>query len=257
LSGLLRKESTSLAEIGRLVRFEPGLTAWVLRARRERNLCSDAPCFTIEDAINSLGFPCLHEMAEEVTRSQVFDQPLEAYNLHREEFWRWSVATALGAELLGEMTGEDPDLCFTLGLMHNVGILAVDTWIAQQSPGLVFGQREFPREFSAAEGALMGFTHAEVGATLLASWGFPSAMSEAVRAQYVPLRGGPNARRSCLLHAAKWLGAAVCSEDFSPRLPEGRHLDVLRLPSYELVKLVVEVRVKIGEVRNAVCRYAA
>jgi HD-like signal output (HDOD) protein len=247
---ILRDGSATAGELGRIVRLEPGLAAQVLRARHEQGPVQQDRCFTVEDAMNSLGFAQLRELVGDTTRTQLFDRPLEVYNLEMDEFWRRSIATALGAELLAEVTGEDADVSFTMGLLHNVGMLAVDAWARENSPELVFAHRSWPRDYSPAEGAVLGFTQAEVGAALLNLWDFSSAVTEPIRAQDLPLRQGAHARRSCLLHAAKWLAAAVCTEDGTPRLPESRFLDVLRLPSYELVKLVVEVRVRLGSARN-------
>jgi len=257
LASLPRDGSASLSEIGRLVKLDVGLACRVFRAAFESATEDEVPCFTLEDAINKLGSGYIHDLVKQVNRSQALNRPLESYGMEMDEFWRWSVSTALAAEVLAQSTGEDADVAFSLGLLHNAGIFAVEEWVRQESPGLAFAHRGWPREYTSAEVTFLGFTHAEVGAVLLNLWQFPRATTEPIRHQYVPLRFGPHARLTCLLHAAKWLAAAVCSEDGMPPLPDARYLDVLRLPSYELVKLVVEVRVRIGHARQAVCTLAA
>lgn len=257
LSSLPRDRSVSLGALGSLVRLDPGLTCRIFRAAHEKADEQNLPCFTIEDAINTLGFGYIQTLINQVTRSQALDRPLEAYGLSTDECWRWSVATGLAAEVLANHTGEDADLAFSLGLLHNVGIFAVEEWIRQESPGLVFAHRGWPREHTSAEAAFLGFTHAEVGAALLSLWQFPRALTEPIRHQYVPLRYGPHARLTCLLHTAKWLAAAVCSEDGMPQMPESRHLDVLRLTSYQVAELVVEVRIRVGQARETVRTLAA
>ena len=247
---------SSLGELTRLVRYEPGLAAQILRTRQA---CPKVftPSFAIEDAINDLGFTYVQDIALEATRSQVIDQPLDVYNMSMNDFWRRSVSTAIAAELLAEATGEDAGLSFTIGLLHNIGMLAIDVWARNESPELVFAHRTWPREFSMAESSLLGFTNAEVGSALLAGWDLPQRLSEVVRLQYVPLRFGPYARSTCLLLAAKWLSAAVCLENGMPKMPEAVFLDVLRIPSFELAQMVVEVRVRLGGVRNALHLTAA
>lgn len=257
LSHLLHTGVPSFSEIGRLIRLDPGLACRVLREANEEDRPLVDPCFTIEDAINRLGFSRIHELVARVTRAQVFDLPLEAYGMEVEDFWRLSMATALGAELLAQHAGEDSDIVYALGLLHSVGMFAVDEWIRRESPGIAFSRRGFPRDFSAAEGAILGFTHAEVGAALLSSWHFTRATTEPIRHQYVPLRVGPHARLSCLLHVAKWLGAAVCSDDRIPLMPDPRYLDFIKLPSFELNRFVVEIRVRIGQARQAIETIAA
>ena len=256
LEALFYEGPSSLGEVTRLVRYEPGLAAQILRARQA---CPKVftPSFAVEDAINDLGFTYVQDIALDATRSQVIEQPLDVYNMSMDDFWRRSVSTAIAAELLAEETGEDTGLSFTIGLLHNIGMLAIDAWARQESPDLVFAHRSWPREFSMAESALLGFTNAEVGSALLSSWDLPSRLSEVVRLQYVPLRFGPSARSTCLLLAAKWLSAAVCLENSAPQMPDSSYLDVLRIPSYELAQMVVEVRIRLGGVRNALHLTAA
>jgi HD-like signal output (HDOD) protein len=257
LSNLLQTGQVSLGELGRIVRLDPGLAIRVLRTAYGSADKPIGPFFTIEDAINRVGCSRLTEMVRTVTRSQVLDLPLGVYGLNTEEYWRASVSCAVAAELLAERTGESRDTAYIAGLLHNVGMLAVEAWAREEESCLAFACREWPREYSAGEGAVLGFTHAEVGAALLSAWNFPMTVREPVRFQYVPLRYGMQARMSCLLHTAKWLSAAVCTEEGAPRFPDNRYLDVLRLTSYELACMVVEVRVRMGEVRNVVGAIAA
>jgi HD-like signal output (HDOD) protein len=175
------------------------------------------------------------------------------------EFWRWSVATGIAAQVIAERSGDDADVAYAIGLMHRVGMLAVEEWARLESSFLVFAHRGWVREYCAAEAAVLGFTHAEVGAALLHAWNFPQSIREPIRCQYVPLRYGPHARMTCVLHAAKWLGATVCADesDAAPEFPADRYLDVLHLTSFDLAKLVVDVRIQLGGVRNHLAARAA
>jgi hypothetical protein len=59
---------------------------------------------------------------------------------------------------------------------------------------------------------------------------------------------------ACLLHAAKWLRAVVCADEEaagSP-LPASVILQPLRMTPEKLARLVVELRLKLGSVRNLV-----
>jgi HD-like signal output (HDOD) protein len=259
LAGLLHHGSPTLGEVARLVRLDPGLAMRLLTAAYQYSDLIDGPCYTIEDAINRIGHAEFRQLVKDGMSEQVIDWPLCVYNLDTAELWRWSVAGALSAELLAERVGEDADIAYTLGLLHRVGMFAVEEWARHNASWMVIAGRSFPREYTAGEAALLGYTHAEVGAALLSSRNFPLTLSEPIRFQYVPACRGPYSRLACLLHAAKWLCAAVCSDetDRTPALPENRFLDALHLTSYELIRFVVEVRIRLGAVRNAVALRAA
>jgi HD-like signal output (HDOD) protein len=259
LSGLLHEEDVSLQELGGLLRLDPGLTARVLKEGNRLAAAHAQHCFTVEDAVNMIGFNRLALMIGEVAKSQIFARPVSLYGLDAEEWWRWSVSCALASELLAEHTGADVSVAYTVGLLHSVGIVAIDEWALNKAPSLIFMPRGVLCEFVASERALLGCTQADVGAAMLRQWGFPTIMVEPLRWQYAPHCSAGYSRMACLLNAAKWLRTVVCTEDDRrpPPLPDAVVLRPLRLTPERLARFVVELRIRLGEVRNRVEAVAA
>ena len=259
LCGLMQEEEVSLQELSSLLRLDPGLTARVLRMGNLLAAAQGKYCFTVEDAINLIGFNRIAAMIEAVAKSQIFARPVSLYGLDAEEWWRWSVSCALAAELLAEHTSEDINVAYTMGLLHSVGIVAIDEWALNKAPSLIFMPRGVLGEFIESERALLGCTQADVGAAMLRQWGFPAIMVEPLRWQYAPHGSAGYSRLACLLNAAKWLRTVVCSEDGCrpPPLPDAVVLRPLRLTPERLVRFVVELRIRLGEVRNLVEAVAA
>ena len=252
LYSLLRGGDPTLQQVSSLLRLDPGLTARVLSLGNRFSAARGEHCWSVEDAINTVGFDAIHDMVSEVADAQVFSRSLSVYGYDAEEIWRWSIACALAAETLAERTGEDVSVAYTVGLLQSAGMVAIDDTVAAKEPTLVFAPRVFPREFADAERALLGFTQADVGAVLLRSWNFPAIMVEPIRWQHTPLGSAGYARMACVLHAAKWLRAVVCADEDAepPALPPDVLLQPLRMTPEQLVRLVVDVRVKLGSVRN-------
>lgn len=232
------------------------------RVRQMGNLLAAAHaqhCFTVEDAINRIGFHCIASMIGEVSKSQIFARPVSLYRLDAEDWWRWSVSCALAAELLAEYTGEDVSVAYTVGLLHSAGIVAIDEWALHKAPFLIFMPRGVLCEFVESERALLGCTQADLGAARLRQLGSPAIMVEPLRWQYAPHCSAGYSRMACLLNAAKWLRTAVCTEADRrpPLLPDAVVLRPLRLTPERLVRFVVELRIRLGEVRNRVDAVAA
>ncbi len=244
----------SLLEIGRLIRLDPGLTARVLHMGNRRSSEKGEACFTVEDAINEIGFNDVYALVSEVTASQIFVKPLQSYGIEAEELWRLSLSCGLAAELLAEQTGEDASVAYTVGLLHGVGMAAIDHWALRHAPTVMLLSQGLPRECADTERALIGFTQAEVGAAMLRQWDFPLTMVEPVRFQYSPRSSAGYVRMACLLAAAKWLRTAVCADEdrLPPPLPEAAILHPLRLNGDRLARLVVDVRYRLGAARNLV-----
>jgi len=255
----LQEEKLSLHELGGLLRLDPGLTARVLQMGNQLAGARAQHCLTIEDAINLIGVNRIAAMIEEVGKAQIFARPVNLYGIDAEEWWRWSISCALAAELLAEQTGEDSSVAYTVGLLHSVGIVAIDEWVLHKAPAIMFMPRGVLCEFVESERALLGCTQAEVGAAMLRHWGFPATMVEPLRWQYAPHGSAGYSRMACLLNAAKWLRTVVCADDDrqSPQLPDPVVLRPLRITAERLARFVVELRIRLGEVRNQVEAVAA
>jgi HD-like signal output (HDOD) protein len=249
---LLRGGDPTLQQVSALLRLDAGLTARILRMGNRFSAARGEHCLSVEDAINAVGFDTINTMVSQVADEQIFSRSLGLYGLDAEEYWRSSVTCALAAEVLAEHTGEDTSTAYTIGLLYNAGMVAIDQAVSSFEPTLTFAPRNFPREFADAERSFLEFTHADVGAVLLKSWNFPVTMVEPVRWQNTPLGSAGYARMACLLHAAKWLRAVICADEDCemPPVPPAILLQSLRITPEKLARLVVEVRVKLGLVRN-------
>ena len=103
--------------------------------------------------------------------------------------WKHSQAVAAAAKRIAELLSNDPDVArnaFTAGLLHDIGKLALALNFEEQYQGalkLAEKQRLSPVE---VEAQVFGATHAETGAYLLAVWGLPLPIVEAVARHHAP-----------------------------------------------------------------------
>lgn len=259
LCRLLHEEDVSLQELSGFLRLDPGLTARVLQVGNQIASARGQHCLSLDDAINQIGFNRISSMVGQVAKAQIFSRPVGLYGLDAEEMWRWSISCALAAEMLALQAGEDLSTAYTVGLLHNVGIVAIDEWVARNVPSLQFMPHSVLCGFVESERALLGCTQAEVGAAMLRQWGLPVTIVEPLRWQNAPHGSAGYSRMACLLTAAKWLRNVVCTEDDhdTPPLPDGVVLRPLRLKPEQLARYVVELRIRIGQVRNLVEAIAA
>jgi HD-like signal output (HDOD) protein len=259
LCSLLHEENISLQELSGILRLDPGLTARVLQVGNQLAAARGLHCLSLEDAINQIGFNRIAAMVAQVAKAQVFSRPVSLYGLDAEELWRWSISCALAAELLAAHAGEDMSTAYTVGLLHSAGIVAIDEWVMHNAPSIMFMPRSVLCDFAESERALLGCTQAEIGAAMLRRWGLPATLVEPLRWQNAPYGSAGYSRMACLLAAAKWLRTVVCMEDDrdTPPLPEAVVLLPLRLRPEQLGRFVVELRIRIGQVRNLVEAIAA
>jgi HD-like signal output (HDOD) protein len=252
LKRLLADGNSSMAEIVELIRLDPGISARVLQTANSAYYCKGARCSTVDDSVNRVGYDQVYELVAYAVASQVLVRPLEAYGIEPDQMWLSAVACGLAAETLASLTGEERDIAYTVGLLHGVGMLAIDEWVVRHNPGLRIPRYDFPREACENERALLGFTQAEAGAALLRHWDFPVVMSEPVRWQYFPRSTAGHQRMACLLHAAKWVRSTVCapSQSAIPSPPDAWLLQPLRLNTSQLESCAAEVQDQLANISS-------
>ncbi len=252
LKRMLGDANSSLDEIVGLIRLDPGITARVLQTANSVYFSQSVRCSTIEMAVQRVGFAEVYDLVSYAVASQVIIRPLAVYNIEANVMWKNAVACALAAECLALRTGEDMRVAYTIGLLHGLGMVAIDEWALRNAPTLCLTSAGLPREATEQERGFFGFSQAEVGSALLRDWEFPTAMSEPLRWQYTPRASVGHVRMSSLLLAAKWLRSAVCAgrvEGF-PALPEPAHLQPLGLNPGVLPGMVADVSARLDEVSS-------
>jgi HD-like signal output (HDOD) protein len=249
LKHLLADGNSAMHEIVALIRLDPGIAARVLQMGNSAYFSKGVRCFTVDEAVNRVGFEQVYELVSYAVASQVLVRPLTCYGIEADDLWRMSVACALAAEAIAERTTQDRHVAYTIGLLHSVGMVAIDEWALRGAQKIQFKHSGFPREAIESERATLGFTQAETGCALLKDWGFPHSISEPVRWQYTPRASASQARMATLLFAAKWVRSTVCAPagTAGPAVPDAGQLTFLGLGASALQTVACEVAKRLDE----------
>lgn len=248
LKQMLCDGNSAMHEIVALIRLDAGIVARVLQLANSAYFSKGVRCFTVDDAVQRVGYDHVYELVSYAVASQVLVRPLEVYSIEADDLWKMSVAGALAAELLAERAREDCNVAYTVGLLHCVGMVAIDEWALRNARTLRLGAVGFPQEATAAERATFGFTQAEAGGALLRHWGFPAPIVEPVRWQYSPRASASRERMATLLYAAKWLRNSVCGH--RPPPPPAVQLQPIGLAPAALDGLALEVAKRLATVSS-------
>ena len=250
LKFLLGDGNSSMHDIVALVRLDPAIAARVLQTANSAYFGGGVRYTTVGEAVNRVGYDQIYELVSYAVASQVFVRPVDLYGIEADDLWKMSVACALAAEVIAERTRQDRSVAYSIGLLHCLGMVALDEWALRNAQSLRFSSRGFPLEAVEAERAALGFTQADTGATLLRNWEFPPEMAEPVRVQYAPGASVAHLRMATLLFAAKWLRSAICAPNTAetPPLPEAVQLGVIGLTPTALAAMLPEVSRRLGAV---------
>ncbi len=195
LQNLLRDPRTSTADVLDLLRLDPTLTARTVGMANRAFFGGGRTCTTLDEAVQRLGFTEVYRIVATVAAQSVFRQEMPLYGFAEGDLMEESLSAAILMPLLNTVVDVpmSGDQLYTIGLLHALGKLSLSHYaetagIRKRLSGLS------PRALTAAERRHFGHSYPEVGATMMAAWGFGEPLVEAVREQVeTRLAGRPEA----------------------------------------------------------------
>jgi len=185
LMSLLQQQDVNLDPIAETLSLDQALAAKVLQLANSPFYGMSGRITSIRDGINILGLRPLSTLVLAAVLTVQFDQ-LHGKALHLEEFWCHSIGCAVAARALAEEQGLDEASAFTAGLLHDVGLLVLDSLYPIEMAQALQWAVENDAPHLQAEQALLGVSHAEVGAWLAGHWHFAPEVLEAIAHHHNP-----------------------------------------------------------------------
>ena len=181
LTELLRSGRAGAADIARIVETDMAMAAKVLQLANSAYFGRRSPVSKVSEAVAYLGTETLRALVlhtEAVSELSV-DPAIPGFELETLQAHCTRVAR-VAAAVATETDAGRGESAFTAGLLHDIGLLVL---AAQDGAGLaelITAAREQVRPLHLVERARHGVTHADIGAHLLALWGLPHPVTEAV-----------------------------------------------------------------------------
>ncbi len=206
---------SSAVELSKIIAKDPPLAVRILKLANSPYYGFARRISTIEWAIVALGFETLRETVLSLTMIDLFRGPaLKHFDPRR--FWRHADDTATAARALAkEIKYRLPGEAYTAGLLHDIGLLVLYKYFRddfEEIQRLIYDGNLQP---SQAELAIVGVTHADVGAWLADRWSFPSYFVEAIRYHHNPAFAEVNPTLTSIVHVANQIASVsgyTCSD---------------------------------------------
>lgn len=186
LLSLLKDENTSNNQIEQILRYEPGLTANILKLTNSAYFGLPNKIGSIRQAILMIGWKRLIQIVLTSCVSAIIDKPVQGYDLSAGDLWRHSVAVSVASEILvKELKLKVSEEVFTAALLHDVGKMVLGRYV-KEDISAIDGDEMQDVPFEQVERSMFGIDHAEIGANILQRWSFPPEMIQAVRWHHDP-----------------------------------------------------------------------
>lgn len=174
---LFRRADSDVDEVVKLMRRDPALAAEVLRRCNLSLVGEEEPVTDINDALFRLGFYEVYRLSVSLFGMQALTLAKDLKDFPAERLRRHSGITAIAASLIAREVGESEGIAFTVGLLHDVGKVALAAAEGSRYTALLQACGQSGALLSAAEKTAFGFNHGEIGARLLIRWGVPDEIS--------------------------------------------------------------------------------
>ncbi len=183
---------------------DQGLSAKILRVANSTFYGLPRQVGSISNAVVVLGFSTVRSLALAAGIAGVF--PASSATFSWPGYWRRSMAAAVYARALAKCLKLNPEIAFTAGLFHDIGLAALAFGAPQQ---LAAAQAAAGTgDLLAAERALLGFDHAVLGGEVARLWCFPPAIEHAIRHHH-DAAAGEGEPLFLVTHAASLLSLAA------------------------------------------------
>lgn len=207
LMTLVHQHHANLEPVAHTLALDQALSAKVLRLANSPFYGVPGRIDSIRDGVQMLGMRQLSNLVLAASLTLEFEKRY-GITLHMRNFWRHSIGCAVAARHVAATTGHDTSTAFTAGLLHDMGRLVAES----HYPDAMAEAQEWAMAqdipTAAAEEAMLGIGHAELGAMVAKHWHFTNDVIHAIAHHHQP----PSATQATLadvVHAANAMAHAL------------------------------------------------
>jgi len=200
-------DDVDVEQISRQIARDQGLTARVLRVANSSFYGLQSRVGTVHEAVVILGFRAVRSMVLAVGMSSAFKvENCPGFDIRA--YLRHCAAVGLAARGLAALTGHNPELAFTGGMLHDIGKLVLAANFPAEYAAALVWRQQHDCFMCQAEREVLGLDHGEVGGLLAETWHFPPALLAAVSGHHAPSEAAVNVPAD-LIHIADALARAM------------------------------------------------
>lgn len=242
-------------DVEAIIRRDSTLTTRLLGAANAAALTRGTPAGNLREAISRLGLTRVHTLAVTAAVRGYFRALDQGQPTWQTNLWNHGLLCAVLSRELARVRGACPEAAYLAGLLHDLGkpVLAL---AYPDAYGRLLQKAECSDvSLHGLEHRQWGLEHSGVGAELLAYWGFPALITDAVRYHHQPVADLAHAHPLVRCVALANLLSRYPEMDVTGRQAAARLLDLGRADAQALLDVayreLAETRAAFGEDADA------
>lgn len=181
---LTSKDDVSFAKVQQVLRTDVAFSAEVLRLANSALVGSRNDVRSVAHAIAMVGLERLKALSMTIALRDFLSSSKGHKSMER--CWRYNLATAVICEWLARFLPLDPDTCYTAGLMHDIGRLAILRAYPEEYMRMLSVIEDYGFDLLGCEKDLFDIDHCEAGRWLMERWEFPTDLKDVAAFHHRP-----------------------------------------------------------------------
>ena len=177
----LQSEEYNVKDIAAQIGHDQVISAKVLNICNSAYVSAKKEIKSINQALVVLGSRIMIQIVLSSSLEGFFTSSNIGYSLSRGGVYHHAISAAIVSEHVSRLTGKsDPETAYTAGLLHDIGKVLLDQYVASAKPQFYRKIYSDGDELLDVEKSLLGINHAEAGARLAELWSFPNSLRDVV-----------------------------------------------------------------------------
>jgi putative nucleotidyltransferase with HDIG domain len=187
LMNVINDPLSTVEQIVEVVKYDQAVTAEVLRLCNSAYFGLSRTITSVNEAMLRLGTVKVLQLVMSIHTNSLLSREQTGYGLNPGILWRHSVAVALTASGVAQYTKlSNANLVFTAGLLHDIGKVVLNEYVAAEFAEIVRRIKEENLSFVEAEHQVLGYSHQEIGAKITEMWKLPETIVQCIRFHHDP-----------------------------------------------------------------------
>lgn len=193
IAQMLSDDDIGVTTVAGEIKKDQVLSAKILRMCNSSYIGLPRRIASIDQAIVFLGSKLLLQMVITAQIENIYQTSEGGYSLCRGGIFHHALATARLCRALAEAQKKiNPDIAYTAGLLHDIGKVVLDQYIADVQPLFYRMIIEHKENSSKVEQEILGIDHCQVGLMLAENWDLPDVLKDIMLFHHSPEVDGNN-----------------------------------------------------------------
>ncbi|UCF93854.1 MAG: HDOD domain-containing protein [Desulfobacterales bacterium] len=245
ITELVNDPKSSARDLARIITDDQVLTARLLKLVNSSFYGFPQRIATVTGAIVLLGFDAIRNLLLTTSVFDLFAHKYKKARLNQEKFWDHSLGCAVGSKVIGNHIRQDKvEELFVSGLLHDIGKIVAMMYLPEEFARVMALVTEQNILMTAAEEAVLGYTHAEIGQALAERWNLPPKLAHVIAHHHHPRAAGRFTLEAAVVHLADIFCRALnlgCGGDAKIPPLDKDAWEILRIKTSAIEPMMAEI----------------